>query len=332
MQNPNHERGDKQPGKGRYIWLIIAGLLLLLLIILYLRVKPEKPVVNPDELAFNPLGGTTINDTLGNDDGQLNPGEQVKVQVRLTNAGERTLPAFALLLAARQSGVTFINNDNRVQFKSSEPGQTILSDDFFEFKLSENYLLDCVGFDGKIERALLAGFVSNAYAQGGSAATLGIDMYVYPNFRVCLGEATLTVGPTAATAAVLTIDVALCNSSASVLDDARVTIEPGSVKTCSATSPTFITLTPGGIPMNSFDYGDVGANQCGEPADTNPVPPGTEFIRYQFSATPLLPAATVETMCIYLGVKIFRGDPAVLVGERNMGIRARVNRRQLPPG
>jgi hypothetical protein len=131
--------------------------------------------------------------------------------------------------------------------------------------------------------------------------------------------------------AILTVDVALCNSAASVLDDARVTIEPGSVKTCSSPSPTFIALTPGGIPLNSFEYGDVGVNQCNEPADTNPVPPGTEIIRYQFSATPLLPAAEVTTMCIYLGIKIFRGDPAVLVGERNMGIRATVSRRPPPP-
>src|SRR5574342_76095 len=97
-------------------WAGIFMIILLLVIIVYQYCNmPETPTAGPLTVSFDPLGGAAINDSKdGNHDGQLNPGEQAEVRVRLTSTSKDTIPAFTLALSSSSKEVEL--PDNRLSF------------------------------------------------------------------------------------------------------------------------------------------------------------------------------------------------------------------------
>jgi len=328
MQNSNANQygNSNQPPKGKLPWLsknrwLPVGGLALILVVYLLCSDPDTPTIDGRQLSFNPANGTVVEDSLGNKDAHVNPGEQVKIRIRLANTGDKPIPPFNLVLATKDTAVKLI--DNRLQFKKGIGSKdTVLSDDFFEFKLNETFLFDCLRFTSRIERLALAGMVGTAFATNGANGINGdppIDIYTYPNYRVCMGPCTLEVGPAATNLAELTIDAAICNdgfTNLSTLTNARVKIV--SVKLC-VSAVTFSPMSSGGAFLDNFDYGNVGINNC--------APPSVPTNRFKFRATTsYLPQPSETMVCIYFYVEIYR-NLVDKIGERNLGIRAQVVRR-----
>jgi hypothetical protein len=210
--------------------------------------------------------------------------------------------------------------DNRLQFRKGIGSQdTALSDDSFEFKLNETFLFDCLRFTSRIEGARLAGLVSTALAQNGTNGANGsppIDVYIYPNYRICLGPCTLEVGPLASNLADLTVDAAICNdgfTNQSTLTNARLKIV--SVKLCVGT----VTFNPLSSGTDILDYGTVSNSNCAVPSVA------TNRFRFR-AATSYLPQQSETMVCIYFYIELYR-NLTEKIGERNLGIRAQVVRR-----
>lgn len=337
MQNSNPQYpngGAKLPWDNFKEWLsqnpggIILIIILLLVVIVYQYCNmPGTPTAGPLAVSFDPLGGAVVNDSKeGNNDGQLNPGEQAEVRVRFTNTSRDTIPAFTLALVSSSQEVLL--PDNRLSFPVINPGDTVLSRDTFTVQLSEDYSLPCVSLAGTVVSSVQAGFIAEAFAAEGETVT--IDLFVFSHYRVALGICTLVQGANSEAPDILTINLALCNSSRTPLNNVRIAIPDTSIHACDSPN-TFTTVIEGGKPLDKLSLGTVGSSQCAHPFDTTP----TVALQFKYAVPALLPppppATADTTRCIYFAVRILtaQGTTEKLKAEFNMGVKARLRFRAI---
>ncbi|GEM_PF-5375850 len=339
MPNSNHPQdqssGNPQnSGDGFKGWLTkgpgaILLILVLLAIIIYQQCKETGTPGGSDipELKFDPLNAGVIADSLGNRDGQVNPDEQVKVRIRLTNPGKTAIPAFDLVLTTPDSGVRII--DNRIHFNRIGPGESALSEDPFEFKMPRRFISPVVTFHGALENLKLAGMISEAFAIPPPDCDVTIILPVASNYRVCVVSATLQDNTTSAD--FLTLNLMLCNASLKpnattagpVLSDASLTVSAITLKACReyvvAAPPEAITPV-----ANNVLYGTVAAGACNNPISS-----------FSFEVPPAWAAAVPQvlnpTLCIHFTVEIYSNSNSSEVartpeGVVFVGVNARVNR------
>lgn len=301
MQSPNNEPSGKQEGKNRA--LIIFGLLILALLCYKIFCSPEPPA-GPEitGVIFDPANAGVLVDSLGNRDMQVNPDEQVKVQLRLTNSGKTPIAAFDLVFMAQDSGVVLI--DNRVHFNALKSGESALSEDTFEFKMPRRFPMACVTFHGKTAGAKRAGLIGAAFA-GIPEHDIDVALPVAPNFHVCVVACALTDNVNAPD--ILTMELKLCNASlkpdaataGDVLSDAAVTIHAITIKACQnyivrAPAETITAIPPA---ANTAAYGTVAAGTC--------TASGTFTFEVPSSWAQSVPLTPNPTLCIHFTAEIF---------------------------
>lgn len=327
--NPQYPNGDSKIPWGKFKeWLSqnpLAGILMIILLLVVIVYQycngPGTPAAGPLAVSFDPLGGAAVNDSKeGNNDGQLNPGEQAEVRVRLTNTSRDTMPAFTLALASSSQEVLL--PDNRLSFPAINPRDTVLSRDTFTVQLSEDYSLPCVSLVGTVVSAAQAGFIAEAFAAEGETVT--IDLFVFSNYRVSLGICTLVQGANSEEPDIFTINLALCNSSRTPLNNVRIAIADTSIHACDSPQP-FTTVIEGGKPLDKLSLGTVGSSQCAHPFDATPTVPLQFKYAVQALVPPPPPQTADTTRCIYFSVRILtvQGTTEKLKAEFNMGVKAR---------
>jgi len=318
MQNPNPQK----PGNGFKEWLsknpwVGIIIIILLVIIIYQICNPPPTGGIPPGLTFNPENGGLIADSLGNRDGQINPGESVSIRIRLFNTGKNRIPAFTLVLSATDSGVTFINNDNRVDFDAIAPGESALSKDPFAFKMPDRFIPYCVLFLGTIPNVARAGFIAEAFAQNGETTpALQVSFAAAPNYRVCVGACTLQ--DNAGTSDELTIELKLCNGSVTsgpTLSNPTVEIDNLTLRACKpfvAADPVE-PITP---VQNNLQYSTVGPGTCTEPSS-----PTIRTFRFSVPST-WEASVTGDDICVHFTANIYSNPPRTLQATAYVGIKA----------
>jgi hypothetical protein len=298
-----------------YRWIVLA--VVLLAVIGYVIWQEFLRSYERLRLAYQSTGRSAViddSDSLsGNRDGQLNPGERVKVRLYATNAGEKPLSKVELKLSTKTPEVKLI--DKTVNFARIDTGQTVLSTDPFEFELRATANLDQLSFEGEIEDAETTD--GDPAKPEDDNPTVPISIYVYPNFQICAGACTVQQGADSTAPDILAINLSLCNNAASTLSNVRIEVDASTIKACRAPQDSFKVVNEQGIQMDSHIYGDIPANNC-----KGPFIPTRLF---KFSAPALMPAGSDSTMCFSFGVRIWQGIlPPVL---RTVGIKAKLLRR-----
>jgi hypothetical protein len=249
----------------------------------------------------------------------LNPGEQAKIRLRLANTGKKPTSPFDLVFSTSETGVKLI--DNRIHFNAIEPGQTVLSEDPFEFELDTSLVAECVAFLGRIRTVARAGLVDDAFAGGGVVSqqdSLIITLAVISNYRACVVNCTLGQGAGAGPDTLI-IDLMLCNSSSGSLPNAAVKIDSITVKRCNSSSDRFqvmrqiidgFTTKLDSLRLSST----LLAAQCRQPDN-----PASQF-KLMANIPETLPANS--TLCIYFTALIYRD--ATLVARSFIGTEATV--------
>lgn len=243
MQTHNNMQGDDlRSVLAKYRWPALVAMLAVAIV--YMICKPlgqsdQSDLPTTKDLVYEPIGGAWVNDSLGNGDGQLNPGEQVKVFPRLTNNGKQPIPAFDLVLSTTETRVNL--RDIRCHYPAIEPGQSVLPDDPFEFKLDTLFFSDCVLFLGKVAKPAQAGLVSDAFGAI-NEQEISIILQATSNYRVCLTEAQLIEVRQAPGSQnweyILSIDLRLCNAS-SKLSKPFLKINPATIDLCDSPAMNF---------------------------------------------------------------------------------------------
>ncbi|MCB5250329.1 MAG: S8 family serine peptidase [Candidatus Cloacimonadales bacterium] len=91
-----------------------------------------------DKLPYIELDSYTINETVGNNDNLLNPGETVQVQISLTNRAN-WLPATNLTLSLRTNNPYITLIDSVFYLDSINPGQQVTSENYFSFSIDNEH-------------------------------------------------------------------------------------------------------------------------------------------------------------------------------------------------
>jgi hypothetical protein len=259
------------------------------------------------------VNGGVIADSLGNRDGQINPGERVNIRILLFNMGKEQIPAFTLALSTQDSGVTFI--DNRVDFDAIAPGDSALSKDPFEFEMPDRFVPHCVMFLGTVQNVARAGFITEAFAQDGASA-LAITYPVAPNYRVCVGACTLQAN--VETPDELTIELKLCNGSANggpTLANPSVEIVDLTLRACkpfAAADPLEIITSV----QNNLQYSTVGPGTC-----TDPSSPTIRTFRFSVPST-WEGSATGDDICVHFTANVYSNPPRTLQATAYVGVKA----------
>jgi len=314
MQNPNPQK----PGNGFKEWLSKnpwVGIIIIILLVIIIYQLCKKPPTGgiPPGLTFNPLNGGVIADSLGNRDGQINPGERVNIRVRLFNTGKELIPAFTLALSTQDSGVTFI--DNRVAFDAIAPGDSALSKDSFEFQMPDRFVPHCVVFLGAVQNVVRAEFIAEAFAQNGVSA-LVLSYASAPNYRVCVGACTLRIN--GETADELTIELKLCNGSATggpTLSNPTVEIDNLTLRACKpfVAADPIEPITP---VQNNLQYSTIGPGTCTDPSSTT-------IRTFRFNVPPSWEASvTGDDICVRFDANIYSNPPRTLQATAYVGIKA----------
>jgi len=307
MQN-NDVRGKSGGFQlAKYRWLVILSVVVLAVVV-YLTCKPAVPRPSTKDLFYEPLGGAWVNDSLGNGDGELNPGEQVKVFARLTNSRRQRIPAFDLVLSTPEKGVDV--KDNKCHYPAIEPGQTVRSEDPFEFFLDSLFVSESVLFFGRIENMAQAGFVGDAFAANGDDE-IPIILAATTNYRLCLVSCLLEEQPEVSGSTnrnyILTIDLRLCNTS-SELDKPSLRIDPASIKVCDLPNSFAVRQEQNdqGI-MTAFDHlfytSNLNNGECKKP--DSPILQD-ETVRFKFIAAMEPLGSTITDKCVYFSVEVNR--------------------------
>jgi hypothetical protein len=326
-QNPGGFKGwlTKNPGA-------ILLILVLLVIIIYQKCKePDTPTEDDKPaLTFNPLNAGVIVDSLGNGDGQVNPDEQIKIRLRLTNPGKTAIAGFDLELTTPDSGVILI--DNRLHFNRIEPGQSALSEDTFEFKMPRRFISPSVIFHGGVKNIKQAGLIAKAFAAPLPECDITVILPVALNYRVCVISATLQDNDnTAGASDILSLNLMLCNASLKpnattagpVLSDASLTIRAIVLKAC---REYVVAAPPEAIApvANNVLYGTVAAGACNNPISS-----------FSFVVPPAWAAAVPQvqnpTLCLHFTAEIYSNSSSSEAartpeGAVFVGVNARVNR------
>jgi hypothetical protein len=259
-------------------------------------------------LTFDPLTGVTVIDSLGNNDGQINPGERVKIRLRLNNLGTQPISGFDMVLSTNDTEVGLI--DSTLHYSAIGAGDTLWSQDAFEFKLDSTFRSECVVFTGTLKNVTLArlggGLVAEAFANPmTSGNTISFALDVYSLYRLCFGDCQMLKGAGATDS--LVINVSVCNRATSALTAVSVQIK--SVGACSRPDLGFFT------PLSKeFSYGDVGRNNCRPPFDSS--------VRFAFAPPAGLPVNVGSFICVHFVVTIKSNNATVI--ELNEGIDAKV--------
>ena len=337
------QNNDKPDNRGRfelakYRWP--ALLTVLVVAAAYMICKPPDQHPITKDLVYEPVGGAWVNDSLGNGDGQLNPGEQVRVFPRLTNNGKQPIPAFDLVLSTPEKAVNL--KDNRCHYPAIEPGQTVISEDPFEFKLDTLFFADCVLFLGKAVRPVRqAGFVGDAFA--GITEEIAIILAATSNYRVCLASAELNeIGQAPGSQNwnyVLTIDLRLCNTSSASLHNPFLKIDPTTIGICDLPGVQFTTQAIGTMTagVNQLFYTqDLPTNTCLFP-NSPTFADGKARFRFNITMAKLLP--NIGRKCVNFSVQVYipltsdDGEPIEkLVARTFIGGEAKVIPPSTSPG
>lgn len=106
-----------------------------------------------------------INDSQGNNDGRLNPGETVNLTLSFHNTLDQTLESVTATISTEHSNVNFINNN--ADFGTFLPDETKIIDDAFSFTLNENATSGAVTFQIDAlfsgEKEIRCDFIINIY-------------------------------------------------------------------------------------------------------------------------------------------------------------------------
>ena len=112
------------------------------------------------------LESYTINDELGNNDGKLNAGEEVALNLTLINDSNMTLDGVSMTLSTESEYVTITNGMATISLNDTDQPQTI--EDVFAFTLSEN----ATGND-------TIRFSVDAFFDGNNIGNIGFSVIVY---------------------------------------------------------------------------------------------------------------------------------------------------------
>jgi hypothetical protein len=293
------------------ILLIIFAVVVLTIVIYTVYTICMSQGLSTGDITFDPVTGAVVVDTLGNGDGQINPGERVDVFLRLKNTGNQDISGFELVLSEHDNEVEFIGNQNRLQFDAIPVGETVQSQNSFAFKTDSTFNSNCVVFTGIIENVTHAGFISDALADpenDGNTITFALDAY-NTNYRLCFGYAEVQRSTGTGISDSLVLNVSMCNRTSDVLPNVSVLIE--SLGVCGSPSTTFNPIS------KELDYGNVSPedtdpNRCQGPLDASA----------RFAFAPLsVPAGGF--MCVYFVITIKSNNVTVI--ELNEGIEAIVD-------
>lgn len=274
--------------------------------------------VTPPPLTFDSMTGAGVSDSLGNNDRQINPGERVKVRLRLTNVGAQALSGFDMVLSTQDRGVEII--DDNVHYTLMGLGQTVWSADPFEFKLDSNFVSDCVVFRARIVNATLAGFVGDAFALSeGSDDEVVIPLDVISNYRLCVAACALQQSASTTGDDILTIDVRVCNASGGPLGLPSLRIDSLEVRMCDTPSTQFNVvrvsdLAGATVGLDSLLFtADLQGTECRKPNDPTKTTSGTGTFKFKAVLPPLS-----GTICVRFTALLYENH-TMLVSRPSIG-------------
>jgi hypothetical protein len=257
--------------------LVIAFFIYL---IIQLIILPTKPI--PVQVV-----GVVVNDSTGNNNGRLNPGESVRIQLKIKNIGQEIISQGEAILFTTQGGVNLI--DSVATFPELAPGDSafpIKSDDF-AFSIDDTVSARAVAFYIKATRS------PDLESEGTASVANWVDIYA------CIENCEIVPGSDSDPE--LVIKLSICNNSCVNLVGVAAHIPADEIQKCdqTLTFTAVVVTNPQGITLDKVFYqisGNVNNNICADP-DASP----TEEFRYTITQN------VGSISCIYFPVRIYTG-------------------------
>jgi hypothetical protein len=219
---------------------------------------------------------TIIDDSEGNNNGRVNPGESVKIRFELRNAGTDSIPASSARLSTTQPGVHI--TDNIGFFPPIPPGETVVlqsEGDPFAFSIDDTVTSPTISF-----------LLESPYFIAAACVQNHVPIYA------CVELCQITRNPDR-----LRIRLSICNELGSLQSNVAAEILDSNIKLCSDPSVTFTTSNDN----DQVFYGNIPNNHCGVAPDN--VCPPNEF-QYMVSL-----GNRAGPDCIHFFVQIFSNAP-----------------------
>jgi len=189
--------------------------------------------------------------THGNGDGQLNPGEKVKLLPQLKNTGEASLPATIATLSTSQFGIDII--DSTASYPPIDTGKSVfpVSGDFFIFEASTGLSVPVVKFILIGKDGLLTKYEEE------------IDITLPIRIYACIDTCIITRNnyPGEPNPDELLLRLYVCNDTGGLLSSVAAKILASEVGLCDVAVP-FVAAT---TTSEKVYYGNINDNECGPP-------------------------------------------------------------------